>query len=212
MALYRHQSPASLTELRRTLNPDGRLLLVTVARLSPEKNLPFIIHAMARLKADGAPPFRLLVLGDGVQREDLEAMIDEMGLRDTVLMLGNVNSADVPAHLMISDIFVFASAAETQGMAVLEAMAAGLPVVAVNSSGIDAFVENRRTGYAIAESLVIWTDTLHGLMVSKNERKAMGATAREAATKHSIEAFSGRVITIYEAAMAAQAAKRTRAE
>ena len=127
-------------------------------------------------------------------------------------MLGNVNSADVPAHLMISDIFVFASAAETQGMAVLEAMAAGLPVVAVNSSGIDAFVENRRTGYAIAESLVIWTDTLHGLMVSKNERKAMGATAREAATKHSIEAFSGRVITIYEAAMAAQAAKRTRAE
>jgi glycosyltransferase involved in cell wall biosynthesis len=207
MDLYCHHPPARLTALRHRLNPDGRLLLVTVARLSPEKNVGFILGAMARLKAEGAPPFRLLVLGDGEERGALEATIDRLGLGGEVKMLGDVPAEEVPTHLGISDIFVFASAAETQGMVVLEAMAAGLPVVAVNSSGIDAFVENRRTGYATPENLAVWTDTLHGLMVARAERQGMGAAAREAATKYSVEAFSERVVSVYQAAIAARSAK-----
>ena len=115
-------------------------------------------------------------------------------------------SEEVPSWLTISDIFVFASASETQGMVVLEAMAAGLPVVAVNSSGIDAFVENRETGYATPETLEIWTETLHGLMVSGRKREVMGAAAREAAMKHSVEAFSASVLTVYKAAISKKAA------
>jgi len=122
-----------------------------------------------------------------------------------------VPAAEVPAHLAISDVFVFASAAETQGMVVLEAMAAGLPVVAVNSSGIDAFVENRRTGYATSENPTIWTDTLHALMVSRTERETMGAAARDAAARHSVSAFSRRVVAIYGAAIAAHSAAAARA-
>ncbi|OWU83795.1 hypothetical protein ATO6_15275 [Oceanicola sp. 22II-s10i] len=207
MELYCDQPPSRLDDLRRTLNPDGRLLLITVARLSPEKNVAFILLGMARLKVDGAPRFRLLVLGDGEERGALEAMIEDLGLQDSVHMLGDVSADDVPAHLAISDIFVFASAAETQGMVVLEAMAAGLPVVAVNSSGIDAFVETRQTGYATPENLAIWTDSLHGLMVARAERKSMGAAAREAAAKYSIEAFSERVASIYQAAIATSSAR-----
>lgn len=210
MQLYGQHSPACLDALRQRLNPDGRLLLITVARLSPEKNVGFILRAMARLKTEGAPPFRLLVLGDGEERGALEATIDRLGLGGEVRMLGDVPAEAVPRHLAISDIFVFASAAETQGMVVLEAMAAGLPVVAVNSSGIDAFVETRRTGYATPENLTIWTDTLHGLMVARAERESMGAAAREAAAKYSIEAFSERVVSIYRAAIAASAAKGER--
>ncbi|PJE32927.1 Alpha-monoglucosyldiacylglycerol synthase [Pseudooceanicola marinus] len=205
--LYGNQPAARLDALRQQLNPDGRLLLVTVSRLSPEKNLGFILSAMARLKTEGAPSFRLLVLGDGEERTALETQIDTLGIGGDVSMLGDVPSDEVPSHLAIADIFVFASAAETQGMVVLEAMAAGLPVVAVNSSGIDAFVKTRCTGYATPENLAIWTDTLHGLMVARTERESMGAAAGEAAAKYSIEAFSERVVSIYQAAIAASRAR-----
>jgi len=204
--LYCNQDPGRLSELRAEANPDGRLLLVTAARLSPEKNLPFILRAMAALRARGAPSFRLLVLGEGDERAALEAMIEDLDLHDCVRLMGAVPSEEVPSWLTISDIFVFASASETQGMVVLEAMAAGLPVVAVNSSGIDAFVENRETGYATPETLEIWTETLHGLMVSGRKREVMGAAAREAAMKHSVEAFSASVLTIYKAAISKKAA------
>jgi len=208
MALYRDIDPARLDALRRAHNPDGRLLLVTVARLSPEKNVAFIIRAMAELKARGAPPFRLMVLGDGEERAALEALTRDLGLDDEVTMLGDVPATQVPAHLCISDVFVFASAAETQGMVVLEAMAAGLPVVAVNSSGIDAFVEHRRTGYVAPETLATWTDALHALLVDGTERRAMGAAARDVAGRYSLEAFSANVAGIYETAIAANAARR----
>ena len=206
--LYCNQDPGRLSDLRAEANPDGRLLLVTAARLSPEKNLPFILRAMAALRARGAPSFRLLVLGEGDERAALEAMIEDLDLHDCVRLMGAVPSEEVPSWLMISDIFVFASAAETQGMVVLEAMAAGLPVVAVNSSGIDAFVENRETGYATPETLEIWTETLHGLMVSNTKREVMGGAAREAAMKHSVEAFSASVLTIYEAAISRKTASQ----
>ena len=204
--LYCNQDPGRLSDLRAEANPDGRLLLVTAARLSPEKNLPFILRAMAALRARGAPSFRLLVLGEGDERAALEAMIEDLDLHDCVRLMGAVPSEEVPSWLMISDIFVFASAAETQGMVVLEAMAAGLPVVAVNSSGIDAFVENRETGYATPETLEIWTETLHGLMVSGRKREVMGAAARDAAMKHSVEAFSASVLSIYKTAISKKAA------
>ncbi|GGG72339.1 hypothetical protein GCM10011415_20460 [Salipiger pallidus] len=206
--LYCNQVPERLRDLRHEVNPDGRLLLVTAARLSPEKNLSFILRATAALRDRGAPRFRLLVLGEGDERARLEAMIEDLDLRDCVRLVGAVPSDEVPSWLTISDIFVFASAAETQGMVVLEAMAAGLPVVAVNSSGIDAFVENRETGYATPEDLEIWTETLHGLMVSNTKREVMGSAAREAAMKHSVEAFSAAVLTIYEAAVSRKAASQ----
>ncbi|APX23617.1 MAG: glycosyl transferase family 1 [Rhodobacteraceae bacterium] len=206
--LYCSQVPERLRDLRHKVNPDGRLLLVTAARLSPEKNLSFILRAMAALRDRGAPGFRLLVLGEGDERPRLEAMIEDLDLQDCVRLVGAVPSDEVPSWLTISDIFVFASAAETQGMVVLEAMAAGLPVVAVNSSGIDAFVENRETGYATPEDLEIWTETLHGLMVSNTKREVMGGAAREAAMKHSVEAFSASVLTIYEAAISRKTASQ----
>ncbi|TQS70828.1 glycosyltransferase [Rhodobacteraceae bacterium] len=204
---YRGHPPEMLAALRQTLNPDGRLLLVTVARLSAEKNIGFILRAMAALKERNAPPFRLIVLGDGDERANLEAMITKLGLTDDVNLLGDIPSDDVPAHLCISDVFVFASAAETQGMVVLEAMAAGLPAVAVNSSGIDAFVENRKTGYVTPDSLTIWTDALHGLLSDATHRKDMGAAAMTAAASYSVEVFSTEIAAIYGTQIAAFAAR-----
>ncbi|AJE45434.1 glycosyltransferase [Celeribacter indicus] len=198
---YRDVDRAKVDRLRETLNPDGRLLLISVSRLSKEKNIDFLIDAITDLKRRGAPPFRLLLLGEGEERGHLEDTIGRRGLGNEVTLVGAAPAEDVPAYLALADIFVFASVSETQGMVVLEAMAAGLPVVAVQSSPIEAFVENHETGLVTPEDVCVWTDALHALMVNRSDRHAMGAAARDAAQQYSVESFSADVHRIYEAAL-----------
>lgn len=198
---YRTPDRAHLSDLAAKWNPEGRRLLVTVARLSQEKNLDFLVAAMAELKRRSAPSFRLLIIGEGEERPHLEALIRETGLEAEVKLVGSVPATEVPAFLNLADVFVFASVSETQGMVVLEAMAAGLPVVAVNSSGIDAFVENGRTGIVTAENVEVWTDALHALLVNRSQRDSMARAGEEAAQRHSVERFSEDIVALYRAAL-----------
>ncbi|WP_343504792.1 glycosyltransferase [Alloyangia pacifica] len=191
-----------LEELRARFNPDGRKILVTVSRLSREKNLDFMIAAMRKLKDRGAPAFRLLIVGEGDERRHLTDAIRDKELTSEVRLVGAVSGDEIPDYLGIADIFVFASVSETQGMVILEAMAAGLPVVAVNATGVDAFVENRITGILTDEDTEQWADAIHGLLINARDRRELTRAGLEQAKKHSVEAFSAAVAEIYLAASA----------
>lgn len=156
---------------------------------------------MAKLKDRSAPPFRLVVLGDGEERGHLEALIDEKGLSRDIQLLGSVPYWDVPNYLALAKIFVYASASETQGMVILEAMAAGLPVVAVNSSGIDAFVTHRQTGLVTPQNVDLWTEALHGLLLDEATQRAMSRSAGKIASQYSVEAFAEGAAVVYQTAL-----------
>jgi len=83
-------------------------------------------------------------------------------------------------------------------------MAAGLPVVAVNASGVDAFVQNRRTGVLTEENIEVWTDAVHALLVNRSERHAMARAALEEARQHSVERFSTDIARVYQTAIGAR--------
>jgi hypothetical protein len=87
---------------------------------------------------------RLIILGDGPQREALETYAQAVGLADRVIFTGIVPFEAIPAYLKAADIFCFASTTETQGLVTMEALAAGLPVVAVDAIGTrDAIVSGQ---------------------------------------------------------------------
>ncbi|MDX5403222.1 MAG: glycosyltransferase [Rhodobacterales bacterium] len=195
-----HDAPRQ-EALAARLNPDRRQLLITVARLSPEKNLPFIIRAMAQLKRLKVPPFRLVILGEGEEHARLEQLVRDLGLSEDVTLLGAVPYEEVPGYLAVADVFVYASSSETQGMVILEAMAAGLPVVAVNSSGIDAFVVHEQTGLVTTENINLWTEALQQLLQDECRRNAMESAARKVAARHSTQAFAEGVAGAYRAAL-----------
>lgn len=201
---FRESGSSKLAELNASCNPDGRMIMVTIARLSKEKNLDFLIAAMKVLKARHAPPFRLLIIGEGDERARLTGIIRDAGLASEVRLVGNVPKEDIPDYLKLAHLFVFTSVSETQGMVVLEAMAAGLPVVAVNASGVDAFVQNRRTGILTEEDLDTWTDAVHALLVNRSERQAMARIAVEEAQHHSVERFSSDIAKVYATAIGAR--------
>jgi glycosyltransferase involved in cell wall biosynthesis len=119
----------------------GPATLLSVGRLRAPKDFVTLVRAMAALEPGAA---RLRIAGDGPDRPALEAEIDRLGLTERVELLGTRD--DVPELLAGSDVFVLASDSEGLPMSVLEAMAAGLPVVASAVGGIPELVRDGETG------------------------------------------------------------------
>jgi len=109
-------------------------VLISVGRMAPEKNWITLLDAVAQV-CEQVPNVRLVLLGSGPQVKELEDHTEKLGINENVTFVGLVPMDDVPAYLRAADLFVFASISETQGLVTMEAMSAGLPVVAVDATG-----------------------------------------------------------------------------
>lgn len=112
--------------------PDDALVIGSVARLSPQKGLTYLITAVPDILAE-VPNLHVLLVGDGPLHEELEAQARALGVRDRVHFAGY--QQDVPGYLSAMDIFVLPSLFEGLPLSILEAMAAGLPVIATAVDG-----------------------------------------------------------------------------
>jgi len=146
-------APAQRAALRDRAGADGRFLFLTVGGIEPRKGSLHLIEAMAALKRDLDPPPLLAVVGGhsfqdhAAYREAALARASDLGLsQEDVVILGTVPDAEMPGWYQAADTFVFPSVKEGFGLVVLEAMAAGLPVVV---SDIPVFREFLGRGEAL---------------------------------------------------------------
>ncbi len=121
-------------EKRRALRVDmvgdpALRIIISVGRLTAEKGFDDLLRALAQMRAD-YPSLAVVIVGRGAVYQKLQALIDELGLQGRAFLLGERH--DVPELLVASDMFVLASYREGLSLSVLEAMAAGLPVVATD--------------------------------------------------------------------------------
>jgi glycosyltransferase involved in cell wall biosynthesis len=123
--------------------PDSARVLLAVARLTEQKGIDVAIRALAALPDDTV----LVVLGEGPQRPALLRLARELGVEQRVFLLGRV--PDVAAWLGRATLFVHPARWEGFGLSVLEAMLAGLPVVASNVSSLPELVDDGRTGILV---------------------------------------------------------------
>ncbi|SDG69429.1 Glycosyltransferase involved in cell wall bisynthesis [Pseudomonas benzenivorans] len=192
--------------LRTSLGIGEEKVLISVSRLSNEKNIDFLIDAIASLRQRTERPFRFLMIGDGHQRERLQKRIDELNLGAHFRLLGGVPPEEMAVYYRLGDLFLFASKSETQGMVILEAMAAGLPVVAVRSSGIDDVVRQGYNGFKTPEKLALWCERVALLLEDDELRGEMSSHALIVAREHSIEQFAEGIKEIYATVIAASRA------
>jgi glycosyltransferase involved in cell wall biosynthesis len=165
-------------ELRKELDlPAGTPVVGIVAALRPEKNHQLFLRAAARVLA-AAPRVRFLVVGDGPQREELEALARLLNVSHAVRFLGT--RKDVPELLSLIDVLALTSHVEANPVSILEAMAAGKPVVATRVGSVDRAVQEGRTGYLVApgheEDLAT---RLIRLLSSRAEASTMGRMGRQ---------------------------------
>ncbi|MDR7418907.1 MAG: glycosyltransferase [Armatimonadota bacterium] len=167
---------SDLTEARAFLGSGDRYpVILSVGRLVPQKGQRYAIAAMTRVVA-AYPRARLVIVGDGWMRNDLQASIDALGLGDHVVLAGE--RRDVDRLLQAADLFVFPSLSEGFGVALLEALAAGraavvsrIPaLVEVTDHGRVAVLTEPRSPEAIAEGLL-------RLAADRDEAARLGAAA-----------------------------------
>ena len=127
---------------------DDETLLFSISRLTDEKNVEFLFRAVASV-LEKTDKVRFLMAGDGYLLTKLEEFCWRKGISDRVFFTGLLPRSEVGNYLSAADIFVYASRSETQGIVILEAMCAKLPIVAVASTGINSLVRDQENGFLV---------------------------------------------------------------
>jgi glycosyltransferase involved in cell wall biosynthesis len=133
--------------------PAGRPVIVSVGRLSPEKRADVLIEAVARL-ADAGTDAVLALAGTGQDSDRLRSLAARLGLSGRVRFLGFVPGSDLPGLYRLADVFAIASRAELQSLVTMEAMASGLPVVAVDAGALGELVHAGDNGFLLSPGQV----------------------------------------------------------
>jgi glycosyltransferase involved in cell wall biosynthesis len=178
-------------------------LLLTVARLEPEKNIDLSLRSFAEaLKR--FPEAVFAIVGDGRCREELEALAQEVA-KGRVRFLGRVANADVPAFYHAADLTLLSSTRESAARILFESLLAGTPILTTNTAGVEEVVQDRQTGRVVAlGDEAAYTNALVELCADPGRLALMGAEgkARTAAIVTQSSVIEG-LRSIYKMALAA---------
>ena len=194
---YYQRDEKEIKNLRKNIIADSEHLLISVSRLSKEKNLYFLLDGIKKLKEKTDLNFKLIIIGNGSEKEDIAQFIKDNDLENYIELVGSVDFKEMAKYYLASDLFVFASTTETQGMVLLEAMAGYNPVVAVKSSGIDDVVQNGYNGYKTEEDIEKWSNRIKELLTDRDNYQQSSQNARQMAESYSIKEMGAEAEELY---------------
>ncbi len=164
------------TEKRREFGVEDKFVIGIIARLSDVKGHDILIAAMKKV-VEKEPRAVLFIIGEGPQENMLKAMVKNLLLEKHVRFIPLVNKT--ASVLPVFDIFVLPSLQEGLGLAIMEAQAAGLPVIASRVGGIPSLVTHGKTGYLVEpKDIHGLADVIINLMNDKAKQESMGLTAK----------------------------------
>ncbi len=175
--------PSTLNEVRDVLGKKmGDVFLITTSRLVHKNAVDDVIRALPRISAN----VKFLILGTGPDEAALKHLVDALGVATRVQFLGQIPHADMPQYLQASDIFIRPSRSEGMGNSFVEAMAAGLPVIATQEGGIADFLFDEKrdpdkpiTGWAVdKDSPEQIAEAVKDIMSHSEKVRAVTATAK----------------------------------
>jgi glycosyltransferase involved in cell wall biosynthesis len=176
-------APGDREAARRQLGlPGDAIILLSVGRLDKEKSVEFLLKVFDAVGSLSSESYLVLV-GQGKAERPLKALASKLPVGARVLFVGAVPSGKVAEYHRASDLFLFASQTETQGLAVAEAQASGLPVVAVRASGVEEVIRDGETGLLLPAEVKQFAGATHQLLFDTSRRRRMGELAREVISK-----------------------------
>lgn len=170
-------------EIRRRHGLEGKRVVIHVGRISYEKELDMVVRAMRGVDAV------LLVAGKGPAKQDIEDLVDELGLRDKVVFAGFVPDEELPMYYNAADIAVSASKFETQGLSILEAMASGKTVACRNGRAFAEIIHDGVNGYLFDDEEGCAEAMEKALSAPESVREASYETALENSREKSAEKY-----------------------
>ena len=191
---------SDLNSKRRELGLDKNdIAILYVGRVASEKSIDFLINNHKELLKVNKK-CKLIIVGDGPDLEDYIKLAKKNKIEKSVIFTGKVPWEDVPLYYNMADIFVTASHTETQGLTVVEAMAASTPVVALNDESFKNTVIDGLTGY-LFKNKKEYISKMSELIKDKQKRINMGSQGRINSETYSSKYFAERVLHVYKLAL-----------
>ena len=182
--------------------PPNAFVAGTVGRLAPEKNLDFLTKAaIAFLKQNKIAHF--LIAGYGPSEPQIKQSFHNENLSGRVHFLGKLEDQQLIDTYHALDCFIFSSKSETQGLVLTEAMAAGLPVIALDAPGVREVLKNDLNGFLLDYDQI--EDFAHALLtlshLPQEKRKSLSENAIKTASSFSIQSCTSKLLTVYQTAL-----------
>ena len=197
-----------------------RRILLFAGRVAKEKNLPFLLPVLKRVNqllekdvasanefavdssASSTKRAALLVAGDGNFMQDLKDLVEQQQLTQDVFYLGYVERDDLASLYHLADVFTFPSKTETQGLVTVEAMAAGLPVVAIGEMGTMDVMQGDNGGFMVPEDVEIFSQKVYQLLTNDTLYQEKSQEGRAWSKRWGMAALTDRLEAAYATCIA----------
>jgi len=179
--------------------PESAKVIGHLGRLAPEKNLPYLTEVGLQLCRE-YPDLLYLVAGNGPEKENIQQAFSSAGLDKQIILTGEVTGNDVRDCYAAMDLFLFASKSETQGIVLVEAMATGQPVVALDASGAREVVRDGKNGYLLNEQSETdaFAAKVRSLLESPEKLNSFSQEAQSTAQEFSIPSCIEKLEDVYQ--------------
>ena len=171
-------------------------LIISVGRVAIEKSFDFLIKAMPKL-IEKHPNIKLMIVGDGPAREDIDKLIKEQKVEDNIIMTGKAMWDDMPYYYAAADVFATASTSETQGLTIVEAMAANLVPICIDDEAWTAQITDNISGI-IFHNEKEYIDDIIKVYEDKKLRNTLSVQTKERANEFGSDMYATRVLKVYE--------------
>ena len=175
-------------------------VLISAGRLAKEKNWHLLIEAAAEVIRQ-VPQTRLIILGEGEERESLQKLAQDLDVAERIELPGAVPFTEMPKYLFAADLFTFASITETQGLVTLEAMAADLPIVAVAGSGTSDVITHEVEGLLTDNDATALATAIVRVLQDDDLRESLRSAAQAKAHLYDIKRQAEQLTAVYQQAI-----------
>jgi 1,2-diacylglycerol 3-alpha-glucosyltransferase len=176
---------------------DDKKILLTVGRLSQEKSIDFLIKSYASVHKS-FPDTVLVIVGKGKDSESLQKLAVSYGLADSIYFVGTIPYTDMPKVYADADLFLFASQTETQGMVLVEALASGVPVIAVKDDAFIDVVMNGKNGFMVEKDIDTFANKIKSLLHNTELLTKLSSAARESVKQFDVSYTTKILEQIYQ--------------
>ena len=185
-----------LEKLKQKLNIENDFIILYIGRLGEEKNVDFLIDNQEYF-AKNNKNVKLLIVGDGPDIKKYKAKTKKLKLENNIIFTGKVPYNEIQYYYNLGNVFVTASTTETQGLTVIEAMAASLPVVCIDDESFRNTVVNNLNGY-LFNNKKEYRKYIDDLVNDKKLLKKIGSQAKISTDQYSSKYYAERVLDVYK--------------
>lgn len=172
-------------------------VILFVGRMGKEKSVDFLIDAQKDI-CKRYPQAKLVLIGDGPYLDTFKKQASSY--TKNIIFLGKIPWKEIPIYYQLASLFVTASKTETQGLTIIEAMAASIPVIAIEDESFNSIIVNDLNGFLFHNKRQ-YKKYIESLILDTSKREKMGMQARISAEGHSSKYFAEKVLDVYKKAV-----------